>query len=275
MYAHFHLCVHHLCVRICASVHLCASAVCVHHQVNMSSFVSLSQLLLFKAIRCANYAYVHVHCTDLMRSSPDTAILERNPGLIACLEVSSSGDLTHCNSYYMHDAHTERTLSGENIHSQVSRLLCEIHANPFLAISPNCTQHTFEYTYTYTHTHTYTHTLFRHPGELLLGVMLLYYFRSLERRVGSSKFANFVCFSTGFSLAAQGRPLIVLCAVTHTHTHTHTHIHTHSYTHTYTLIHTHSHCTLHDSLQSIAICLTISFPHHIFPDPIDLRALCG
>ncbi|KAF5838279.1 hypothetical protein DUNSADRAFT_3075 [Dunaliella salina] len=45
--------------------------------------------------------------------------------------------------------------------------------------------------------------VFRHPGELLLGVMLIYYFRSLERRAGSSKFACFVTFSTGLSLALQ------------------------------------------------------------------------
>mmetsp|Transcript_6525 Transcript_6525/g.17492 ORF Transcript_6525/g.17492 Transcript_6525/m.17492 type:complete len:281 (-) Transcript_6525:349-1191(-) len=45
--------------------------------------------------------------------------------------------------------------------------------------------------------------VFRHPGELLLGVMLIYYFRSLERRAGSSKFACFVTFTTGLSLALQ------------------------------------------------------------------------
>ncbi len=37
-----------------------------------------------------------------------------------------------------------------------------------------------------------------------MGAMLIYYFRSLERRAGSSKFACFVTFTTGLSLALQG-----------------------------------------------------------------------
>eukprot|EP00983_Pelagomonas_calceolata_P124818 1161146-Pelagomonas_calceolata.AAC.2 len=66
--------------------------------------------------------------------------------------------------------------------------------------------HPHVHTHTHTHTHTHdTHTTntHRHPGELLLGVMLIYYFRSLERRAGSSKFACFVTFTTGLSLALQ------------------------------------------------------------------------
>ena len=45
--------------------------------------------------------------------------------------------------------------------------------------------------------------VFRSPRELILGAMLLYCFRTLERRAGSSKYACFVAFTTGFSLALQ------------------------------------------------------------------------
>lgn len=46
------------------------------------------------------------------------------------------------------------------------------------------------------------HFVFSTPGELLFGVVLLYYFRQFERQMGSAKFAGFVTFATTFYTGA-------------------------------------------------------------------------
>ncbi len=44
---------------------------------------------------------------------------------------------------------------------------------------------------------------FHTPGDLLFGSFLLYYFRVLERQIGSSKYGAFVCVAVSVSWAVQ------------------------------------------------------------------------
>lgn len=45
--------------------------------------------------------------------------------------------------------------------------------------------------------------VFRQPGELLLGTMLAYYFRLLERQMGTGKYAAYVLAASGISFTLQ------------------------------------------------------------------------
>jgi membrane associated rhomboid family serine protease len=47
------------------------------------------------------------------------------------------------------------------------------------------------------------HFVFSSPGELLFGLILIYYFRVFERQMGSSKFGAFVCISVALSTLLQ------------------------------------------------------------------------
>jgi len=58
-----------------------------------------------------------------------------------------------------------------------------------------------------------SHFFFASPGELLFGLLLMYYFRLFERQMGTVKFGSFACISVGLSTMAQVAIYVILPSI--------------------------------------------------------------